>query len=203
MPVITDIRQQKRTATRYSIYLDGQYSFALPDLELSIGNLRVGQELTAAEVQNWQDHSLESKAYNLSLGYISYRPRSRREVTDYLRRKDYEPELIERVEQRLEEYHFIDDAEFAAAWIRHRQSLRPRSRRALEAELVLKGVARDTIAGALAELGDEGQDQMLVDLIEKKRSHTRYQDPDKLMQYLARQGFGYDQIKKALARLDD
>jgi SOS response regulatory protein OraA/RecX len=66
-----------------------------------------------------------------------------------------------------------------------------------------KGVARDIIAGALAELGDEGQDQMLVDLIEKKRLQTRYQDPDKLMQYLARQGFGYDQIKKALARLDD
>jgi regulatory protein len=203
MPVITDIKQQKRTETRYSIYLDDTYGFSLSDLELSGSSLRVGQELSEQEVQAWQEQSVEAKAYHLALGYVSYRPRSRREMSDYLRRKDYAPEAIERVIQRLEEYRFIDDVEFAAAWIRHRQSLRPRSRRALETELLQKGVDRDVIRAALSKLGDEGQEQMLIDLVAKKRQQSRYQDPDKLMQYLVRQGFSYDQIKKALARLDD
>jgi SOS response regulatory protein OraA/RecX len=35
-------------------------------------------------------------------------------------------------------------------------------------------------------------------VIERKRRQTKYQDDTKLMQYLARQGFGYDDIKSAL-----
>jgi regulatory protein len=203
MPIITAITQQKRTTTRFSLYLDDKYAFAMSDLELSTSGLRVGQELTSQEVQAWEQQSLENKAHHLALGYLSYRPRSQREVEDYLRGKDYEPDLVAIVTARLERAGLINDAEFAAAWIRHRQSLRPRSRRALEAELLQKGLGRDIIATALAELGEEGQEDMLVDLIGKRRRQTRYQQPDKLMQYLARQGFSYDQIKKALARLDD
>lgn len=203
MAVITDIQQQKRTPGRYSVYLDNTYSFSLSDLELSSSGLRRGQELSSEDVQYWQDQSAEGKAYNLALRYLSYRPRSRREVTDYLARKGHDPAAIDSIVARLTEHRFIDDAAFASSWIASRQALRPRSRRMLEQELLQKGLERSIIAQALAELGDEGQDQMLDDLIERKRRLSQYRDKDKLMQYLARQGFGYDQIKKALARLDD
>jgi SOS response regulatory protein OraA/RecX len=43
----------------------------------------------------------------------------------------------------------------------------------------------------------------LVRLIEVKRRQSRYGDPQKLLGYLARQGYGYDTIKKALMRLDE
>jgi SOS response regulatory protein OraA/RecX len=49
-------------------------------------------------------------------------------------------------------------------------------------------------------LGDEPhhEEQALQELITKKRRQLRYQDSQKLMQYLARQGFGYEDIKSAL-----
>jgi SOS response regulatory protein OraA/RecX len=43
--------------------------------------------------------------------------------------------------------------------------------------------------------------QTLRELVEKKRS--RYPDKIKFMQYLARQGFGYDDIKSVLNEEED
>ena len=203
MPKITDIKQQKRSSERFSLYIDGRYSFSLGDLELSNAGLRVGQELTAGEVEHWQSQALEAKAYNAALGQLSYRRRSLREVADYLKRKEYDDDIAASVIRRLEDLKLIDDAAFAAAWIADRQLLRPRSRRTLQVELMKKGIARDTIAEALSEVSEDSQLDVLTDLIERKRRQSSYADPQKLMAYLARQGYGYDQIKKALARLGE
>lgn len=203
MPVITDIRQQRRHPDRYSIYLDKRYAFSLSDLELSSSGLRRGHELSDGDVEYWQRQSREGKAYEAALRFLGYRARSVREIEDYLRRKDYEAEVIAGIIVRLQEYKFLDDRVFAEQWVKERQCFRPRSIRVLEQELAQKGVSREIAREAVAAIGETGHDQMLDDLIKKKRRQVRYQDNEKLMAYLARQGFGYDQIKKALTRLDD
>jgi regulatory protein len=203
MPRITDIKQQKRSSGRFSLYIDGHYSFSLGDLALSNAGLHVGQELTGAEVERWQSQALEAKAYNAAIGQLSYRRRSRREITDYLKRKEYDEDIAASVIQRLEDLKFIDDAAFASAWIADRQLLRPRSRRTLQSELILKGIDRDTLGEALSKVSEDSQLDALTAIIERKRRQSSYADPHKLMAYLARQGYGYDQIKKALARLDE
>lgn len=203
MPKITDIKQQKRSTERFSLYIDGRYSFSLGDLALSNSGLRIGQELSGDEVERWQSQALEAKAYNAALGQLSYRRRSRRELADYLKRKEYDEEISASVIRRLEDLGLIDDAAFASAWIADRQLLRPRSRRTLQVELMKKGIERDTIADALSQVSEDSQLDALTGLIERKRRQSAYADPQKLMAFLARQGYGYDQIKKALARLND
>jgi regulatory protein len=203
VPVITDIKQQKRNEARYSVYVDGRYAFSLSDLDLSNSGLRLRAELTQDQVEWWQAQSLESKAYAAALRQISLRRRSERELSDYLKRKEYEPDTITSVLERLRDLGLMDDAAFASAWIADRQLLRPRSRRTLEQELMQKGIAREIIRDALAELDEDAQADVLMNMIERKRRLSQYQDPQKLMAYLGRQGFGYEEIKKALARLDD
>jgi SOS response regulatory protein OraA/RecX len=73
----------------------------------------------------------------------------------------------------------------------------------LEQELLKKGIDRELAHDALAELDEDDQATVLMNLIERKRRLTQYQDSQKLLAYLGRQGFGYAEIKKALARLDD
>ena len=203
MPVITDIQIQKQHQDRYSIYLDNIYSFSLADLQLATSGLRVGQTLTSAEVLEWQQRSADDKAYQIALRYLSYRPRSRREVRDQLLRKEFDSATAERVLEQLEEHRLVDDKAFAEAWVANRQALRPRSRQVLQQELLQKGIDREIAQAAVEELGAEAHQTMLDSLITKKRKQTRYQDPQRLREYLARQGFAYDQIKEALARLDD
>jgi SOS response regulatory protein OraA/RecX len=60
-------------------------------------------------------------------------------------------------------------------------------------------VPSDVINQVLAE-DKTDERQTLRDLVQKKRS--RYPDPQKFMQYLARQGFSYSDISSVLAEED-
>ncbi len=202
MAVVTAIKQQKRSDSRYSVYLDENYAFALSDLDLSTSGLRVGTVLTEAEVEEFKKSAEQSKVYGLALSFLSFRNRSRQEMADYLRRKEVPPTEIEAVITRLIQGRLINDEQFASAWVANRMSLRTRSKRRLEQELQAKGVPRDDIAAALDEVSDEAELAGVVSVIERKRGQSQYQDPQKLMAYLARQGYPYDLIKKALEQTD-
>ena len=67
--------------------------------------------------------------------------------------------------------------------------------RKLQAELRAKGVDTKIIEELLVNSSRTDQEE-LQKIIAKKRS--RYDDEQKFMQYLARQGFSYDDIKRAL-----
>jgi regulatory protein len=203
MPVVTDIRAQRRRTTLYSVYIDTQFAFSLTDLQLSASGLRVGLELSQTEAEEWQRQAADDKAYDLALRFLSYRVRSSREVLDYLVGKHYGRPEAAGVVERLQQTGLVDDVAFAAAWVADRQALRPRSRRVLEQELLAKGVSREVAVQAVAAIGPEGHEAMLQELVAKKRRQTAYQDDAKLVAYLARQGYGYGEIKKALGRLDD
>jgi len=74
VPVVTDIKRQRRVgSTRFNILLDGEYAFALSDLELSNSGLRVGQELSAHEVEEFRGQAGEAKAYTLALRFLEIR----------------------------------------------------------------------------------------------------------------------------------
>ena len=140
------------------------------------------------------------------------RPHSSKEVRDYLYRKTRDsrtktgeikkgvaPEITERVHKRLIEKGYIDDEKFTRYWVENRNLTKGASRRKLQAELRAKGVESGIIDRFLAE-SDRSDEGELSKIIAKKRS--RYPDDQKFMQYLARQGFSYDDIKGALTSDD-
>lgn len=199
MPIITKIARQQRRQSRYSIYLDGKYRFSLGDLELSNSGLREGQELSEADVAQWKGASNFGKAYERALSFLSYRPRSTREMRDYLGKGEYEPSLVDQVIEQLQQTKLLDDTQFAHSWVESRQLLKPRSRHQLTMELRKKGLAKDVIDEALGELEPDQELAMLKTLINKKL--TRYPDQQKLLSYLSRQGFSYSLIRQALDEL--
>jgi regulatory protein len=144
MPQVTRLIQQKRHPDRYSIYLDGAFAFGLSSLDLSNSGLREGQLLSVEDIDNWIRLSEEGSWYNRVVGLISYRRRSRREITDYLHRKDVEDELITKLLDRLEGIGLLDDRAFAAAWIADRRLLRPRSNRHHQRFIIGTGVGLRT-----------------------------------------------------------
>jgi len=204
VPVVTDIKRQRRVgSTRFNILLDGEYAFALSDLELSNSGLRVGQELSAHEVEEFRGQAGEAKAYTLALRFLEIRLRSRRELLDYLVvRKACERNEAELALARLEGLGLIDDLKFAQAWIADRQAVRPRSKIRLAQELAAKGISRDVADQALAAVDLESEVVVLRKLIERKRRLPAYRDQQKLTNYLMRQGYRYDLIKEALEDIE-
>ena len=194
---ITAIKQQERLKGRYSIYVDETYAFSLSADALLQSQLHSGQSLDEVELKSYKKLSADDKAYGLALAYLARRMRSQWELADYFRRKEYDEVLAAQLMERLQALGLVDDAKFAEAWVRNRRLLKAVSKRRLTQELRQKRVAEALIEQALYE--DETDEQMVLrDLVIRKRRQTKYQDDLKLMQYLARQGFSYDDIKAAL-----
>lgn len=200
---ITRITQQEKVKDRYSVFVDGKYSFSLSEGALLGSKLATGQELSAEDLKQWKQESADDKVYGMALRYAAMRPRSTWEMELYLRRKKASPSLTSKVLNKLSDIGLLDDAAFARAWVSNRRLLRPTSKRKLQQELRAKHVSDEVINRTLAESG--GDEQIILrELIVKKRSLPKYRaDPLKLMQYLARQGFNYDDIKEALADLSN
>lgn len=194
---ITAIKQQEKRKDRYSIFVDEKYVFSLSEPALLGSGLASGQELDRAQLKQYKQLSADDKAYGNALRYVTMRSRSEWEMRDYLRRKQVEEPVAEKIMGRLHDLRLIDDEAFARSWVENRRLLKPTSRRKLSMELKMKRVSEQIIDKVLTKDREETDErEVLRQLVERKRK--QYSDPTKLMQYLARQGYSYDDIKSVL-----
>lgn len=202
MPRITAIKPQVKRTDRYSIFIDEKYSFPLSANQLLNEGVRVGQELSDEDLTELQQRAALGKGYDQALNLIARRPRSERELRDYLKAKGYQLTSCEEILNMLSEKGYVNDQDFAARWVANRRLLKATSRRKLVQELKQKGLQDDVIQAAL-QTDKTNEVQVLKDLILKKRNQSRYKDTVKLMQYLSRQGFNYEDIKAALDAVEN
>ena len=90
---ITSIQPQVKNPNRFSVFVDGKYTFSLSADGLLSAGLKNGQELSQAELTDLKKQSEDDKAYTLTLAYVVRRMRSEGELLDYFRRKSYDPEF--------------------------------------------------------------------------------------------------------------
>ena len=195
---ITKITQQVKRADRYSVFVDDKYSFSLSESALLESKIASGQELTAEQVKEFKQLSADDKIYNQVLRWVAMRPRTEWEIEQYLNRKKAPPPLIESILNKLSNIGLTDDEKFAIAFVADRRLLRPTSRRKMIMELRKKHVSGEIIEQIFSESEEGAEQTALQEIIARKRRQTKYQDDLKLMQYLARQGFNYGDIKAAL-----
>jgi regulatory protein len=206
---ITGITSQTKNNNRVNVMVDGTYRFSLDIFQVSDLGIRIGKEYTEEELLSLESESQFGKLYGRALEYCMMRPHSAKEVRDYLYRKTRDTrtktggikkgvpqEVADRVFDRLVEKSYIDDEKFARYWIENRNLTKGTSRRKLVAELRSKGVEQSLVERLFGDSERNDEDE-LQKIITKKRN--RYPDDQKFMQYLARQGFSYDDIKQALS----
>jgi len=206
---ITSISLQVRDKNRVNVSVNGKYRFSLDYTQIADLGVKVGNEYTEEQLTDLENESQFGKLYMRALEYSLMRPHSQYELTQYLYRKTRDTltktgsikkgvskELTERVFDRIIEKGYVNDEAFARYWIENRQLRKGISKRKLQAELASKGVNRSIVESLLSETERSDEDEILK-IIEKKAS--RYDDEQKLIAYLARQGFSYDDIKQAIA----
>ena len=197
---ITKISPAIKTEGRYNIYVDDKYSFSLDEVQLASLNLKKNDEIDAEQLDQLKSESDFGKNYVRALDLISRRPRSQREIRDYAFRKQWTKSNTERVIERLLERGYLDDAKFAEIFVQSRANLRNYSTKRMKLELRKRGVASDIVDQVLTDSENFDENAALKNLIAKKRN--RYDNEQKLIAYLARQGFSYDKIKSALSDYD-
>lgn len=209
---ITSISIQARDKNRVNVSVDGKYRFSLDIFQVGSLGLKIGNEYSEAEIISLETESQFGKVYGRSLEYCLMRPHSVKEVRDYLYKKTrsrlnktgeivpgIDKSITDRVLEKLMEKNYVNDQKFASYWIENRSLKKGISQRKLVSELRSKGVESSVIDGLMVD-SERSDDDEIMKIITKKGQ--KYTDQNKLIAYLARQGFDYDDIKSALQKID-
>jgi regulatory protein len=132
--------------------------------------------------------------------FVSLRPRSEKEIRDYLHGKHATDLDSEKIIQLLVKQKLLDDSAFVQWWLEQRATFRPKGKRVLRAELKQKGISEELIEEAL----NDGVDELILakaaaaKKVKIYRSLPPREFRQKLSNFLGRKGFPWGIIKRVL-----
>lgn len=155
------------------------------------------------------DESLQ-KALNLCYFYLKFRPRTEKEIRDYLARKaqrfHFEQTSIDEAVSRLKEEKLINDEEFISLYIRSKLVVSHQSLNLVRSNLVKLGISKELIAEHLEKEEIDELEPAFEAIVRKwdrwkgLELHARRQ---KAYQFLMRRGFSYGIAKQAVQKCID
>ncbi len=150
------------------------------------------------------------KALNYAYFYLRFRPRSKKELTDYLVKKakrwKWSEELIEKAIGELVELELIDDMKFIEWFVEQRSAVKPKGIFVLKRKLAQFGVPKDMIDEYFAE---NAQDEVAMANKAVSFRWNQWKNLEKRERFikasafLSRRGFRYDTIKSVVAELEE
>lgn len=214
MPLVTSIEPQKKKKQRFNIFIDGRFAFGA-DAEIILKfKIKTGESISQRQLDEIQKKQEFTKLFDSALRFLSYRPRSQKEIEDHLVSKissqesikysqAKESDLIKKIIVNLQKYNYIDDYQFAKLWIKSRNRSNPRGKSILKLELTQKGVAREITDELLGKI--KNQNTIALKSIEKKLPRWKKLKPDelkkKIYSHLSMRGFDFDTIREIVAQL--
>lgn len=185
MPVITAIRRNKKNGGRCSIFVDDVFFAACP-IDVAVGmGLRKGLEMSPELEQRLRSEDRRMVLRQKAWRFVTYKPRTERQVHDALRKQDWTDEEIEDVLLWLREFRAVDDVAYAERFILASLERKPLSPPAMRAALLTKGIPELVVADVLERFDVDVVDNARRVAEKKLRSMTS-DNPDKRMQSLIR-----------------
>src|ERR1035437_2211959 len=117
------------------------------------------------------------KFYKASVRYLSFRPRSEKELRDYLKKKKCDDLTAKRILESLQRDKFINDEEFVRWWVEQRTLLKPKAVRVIKYELKQKGINKELVESFFKE--NEGSDSEAALKLAEKKLRTIHDQTDR------------------------
>ncbi|MEW9667709.1 RecX family transcriptional regulator [Ammoniphilus sp. 3BR4] len=205
---ITSIEQQKKNRSRYNVYVNDEFAFAVHEDILVKYRLMKGREIDSAEMKEVLLAEERHRATQYAMRFLSFRPRTSAEVKEYLQKKGFLSEDIDSAITFLLEKNYLDDQTYALQWVEERKRLKPRGRYLLRMELMQRGI-EDNIADQAIQghLSGREEKEMVIQWIEKKCKGVKYPNlyemKKKLVPFLQRKGFPLEVIMEGIHAVGD
>lgn len=210
---LTKIEVQKNNKDRYSLYVDNEFAFGVHEDVLIQFGLFESKEITESQLEEIKQAEFNSYIYQRALNYLSYRPRSVKEMADYLiglKLDDFPNgvprDVIDASLEKLKQHGYLDDKAFAQSYIRTKSTINLTGPQNIRFELERKGVHAHDIEDGLVEYPVSLQEENINQLAEKfiKSKHHRMstnQLTQKLRQHLIRKGYDQDVFNPVIENL--
>lgn len=142
------------------------------------------------------------KFYNKALYFLSFRPRSEKELRDYLKKNKVDDLTSEKIINSLKNNKFLNDEEFAKWFKQQRTLIKPKATTVIKMELKQKGITEEIISEIFKD-ETESDLEKAKKLAEKRITrylglHDKRKVYEKMGRYLASKGFNYDVIKEVI-----
>lgn len=187
---------------RNKIYLDTEEIMDISPLIRQKYDLKVNDSIERFYDEISYEASLEKGIFLISL-----KDRAKKEVQLKLEEKFWNRNAVLKAIEKLEEFGYLNDLNYAISYIESKTYGKNR----ISYNLFQKGIDKVTVEKAYLILDEEKEDNVddtkLEKLIEKnskkininnEREEKKVKEEQKLIQYLARQGFSLDKIFKKL-----
>ncbi|MFR1707535.1 MAG: recombination regulator RecX [Clostridium sp.] len=204
--VITKIEAQKKKENRVNIFINGEFAFGCSSELVYYHNLSKGKEVDIEELKKviTEDNYLTAKSK--ALKYIERALKSEFQVREFLQKKEYEDNVIDRVIEFLKEYKFIDDEYYSKAFVT--QNIRIEGKGNIRYKLAKKGISEDRINNILNEISSSDEEAVALKLAEKKLNIIYKSEKNtnkvksKLNTFLISKGYSFDIIKSVVNKLE-
>lgn len=204
--IITKIEKQKNNNKRYSIFIDNEFAFGIDEIDLLYYKLKENEPLDNEKYEYILNKLLLKRAKDKALKYLGYKMRSKNQVIKKLQEYEFPSNVIDKVIRVLEKYNYINDEDFAKAFIKDKLNLKGHGVFKISYDLKMLGVDEEIFKKYLYDEEFINEEKKAKDLLLKKLGNKNIEDLDykekqKIYAYLARRGFSYDSIKKAFNSL--
>ncbi len=203
MAKITKVEIQKNNKQKVNLYIDNEYYNKLYLDTCVKYSLKAGIEIDLQELDKIIEESDKNLALNSTVKYISSALKTRKQVKDYLKKKEFGEEVVEYVLDKLEEYKYIDDESYIIAYVNTYKNKFGTNK--LKLNLRQKGIKESYIDNYFEEINDENiEDEVCYNLAKKKAKNMDLSDiknKQKLNRYLISRGFDFDLVNQIIKKL--
>lgn len=199
--IITETRI--RRGQLYCLVLDGEPAVTVDRKTFDESRFRVGSSISEEQLAQLLEESRRRRAGEKALYLLSMRDHSRAELERKLARESGK-EAAAQTAERMEELGLVNDEAYARRLARDLRLHRHYPLRRTVQEMQAKGIDRRTAEQAAAEVDTDDAAQAL-ELLRKKYYNRLHTDDErrKTAAALARLGFGYEDIRRAMREYDD
>jgi regulatory protein len=145
------------------------------------------------------------RTMNRAVKLLAAKPRSVRELRDRLLEKLWtNAEIVDAVLEKLKEYKYLDDEQYARDLAVSKLRQKPQGKRRLQHTMSQKKLDKETVASAITEAFEKLPEEELIELAIAKRLRLKgkpetREETKKFYDHLLRQGFGFDLIREKMS----
>jgi regulatory protein len=192
---ISKVEVQQGNASRVSVFVDGKFMFGLPLRVANECDLRSGKviTLTLLKFVESENHHYAVRSWLLSL--LAKKSYTRKQLFDKCASSGYDEDSVNEILDEFEQKKWLNDAEYAAAFVRDKASLNRWGPGKIRQKLNEIGIERSFGDAAIKNnVSAEDQIEAIGSLIVKRRNqYLRESDlmkrKKKIIDYLLRKGY--------------
>lgn len=147
------------------------------------------------------------KTFDRAVNLLAYKPRSVKELRERLLEKDWtNEEIVDAVLDKLKEYNYLNDENFARELAASKLRQKPMGARVLKQKLALRKLDKETVDEAIELAFEETPEEEIIKQSIQKRLRLKgkpesREDAKKFYDYLLRQGFSYDLVSRKMREI--